>query len=104
MPADPRRAILLRRSNGDPDEIEDLIQRHNLTVLYTAITDTAVPRLAVLIAMEHVLNHNAEVVIVPHLCAQDAWGGREWHALAELVDVVMADGELLGGSTDSVRP
>lgn len=53
--------------------------------------------------MEHVLNHNAEVVVVPHLSALDMWRDREWLALAELVDLVMADGELLSGRADVVR-
>jgi hypothetical protein len=36
-------------------------------------------------------------VVVPHLRAQDVWVGREWRALAELVDVVIADGAMLSG-------
>jgi hypothetical protein len=97
VPADLRRAIVLRRFDGDGHEIEKLTQLHCLTVVYTAVTDTAVPRLAVMIAMEHVLCHNAEAVVVPHLRAQDVWVGREWRALAELVDVVIADGAMLSG-------
>ncbi|MFD4405633.1 hypothetical protein ACFWPH_23030 [Nocardia sp. NPDC058499] len=103
MPTDLRRAILLHRSEANRSEIDDLTQRHHLTVVYTAVTDTAAPRLAVLIAMEHVLNHNAEVVVVPHLTALEMWHDREWLALAELVGLVMADGELLGGRADVVR-
>ncbi|MGH8883232.1 MAG: hypothetical protein ACRD0P_38805, partial [Stackebrandtia sp.] len=80
MPADLRRAILLRRSDGDGREIQELTRLHHLTVVYTAVTDTAVPRLAVMIAMEHVLRGSAEAVVVPHLRAQDVWMGRERRA------------------------
>ncbi|MFQ6226388.1 hypothetical protein [Nocardia sp. NPDC002869] len=77
--------------------IEELTQLHRLTVVYTVVADTAVPRLAVMIAMDHVRYHGAEAVVVPHLRARDVWVGREWHALAELVDVVIADGAILRG-------
>lgn len=104
MSAEPKRAIVLRHSDADRQDIERLTQQHRLNVVYTAFTETAVPRLAVMIAVEHVVDHRAEVVVVPHLTAEDAWADREWRALAELVDVVGADGVMLDRDTGVARP
>lgn len=90
---------MVRRSDGGGTELERLIRRHNLSVVFTAVTDTAVPRLAVMIAAGHALEQAAEVVVVPHLTAQDVWTAREWHALAEIVEVIGAEGVVLDGST-----
>lgn len=95
MPAEPRRAILLRHSDADGQNIERLIHQHSLAVVYTIATDTAVPRLAVMMAAQYVAENRAEVVIIPHLTRKDIWASREWRALAELVDVVIADGTVI---------
>ncbi len=94
---------MLRRGDGGGAELERLVRLHELRVVFTAITDTAVPRLAVMIAAGHVLEHGAEVVVVPHLTAVDVWAGREWHALAEIAEVIGADGVVLDGGSDSTR-
>jgi hypothetical protein len=99
-----RRAVVLRREDGDGTELERLVRLHNLYVVFTAVTDTVVHRLAVMIAVGHALENRAEVVVVPHLTAEDVWTGREWHALAEFVDVVGADGVVLDGRTHFARP
>jgi hypothetical protein len=99
-----RRAVVLRRGDGGGAELERLIRLHDLRVVFTAVTDTAVPRLAVMIAAGHALEHRAEVVVVPHLTAEDVWAGREWHALAEIVDVIGGQGVALGGGRDFTRP
>ncbi|MGI5222455.1 hypothetical protein [Nocardia sp. CA-290969] len=99
-----RRAVVLRREDGGGAELERLIRLHNLRVVFTAITDTAVPRLAVMIAAGHALEHGAEVVVVPHLTAKDVWAGREWHALAEIAEVIGAGGVVLDGGRDFTRP
>lgn len=104
MSADRRRAIVLCHSDADGRDVEQLTDQHGLNVVYTAITDTAVPRLAVLIATEHALDHRAEVVVVPHLTAEDVWNHREWCALAEMFDVIAADGVMLDGDTEFASP
>lgn len=93
-----KRAVVLRRADDDGDELERLIHLHNLRIVFTAITDTAVPRLAVMIAAGHAFEHRAGVVVVPHLTAEDVWKAREWRALAEIADVVGADVMLEGGA------
>lgn len=90
---------MVRRGDGGGAELERLIRQHDLSVVFTAVTDTAVPRLAVMVAAGHALEHGAEVVVVPHLTARDVWDAREWHALAEIVEVIGAEGVLLDGST-----
>ncbi|MGW1740486.1 hypothetical protein ACWCPQ_16940 [Nocardia sp. NPDC001965] len=104
MSAEPKRAIVLRHADADRRDIERLTQQHRLNVVYTAVTDTAVPRLAVMIAVEHALDHRAEVVVVPHLTAEDAWADREWRALAELFEVVGADGVMSDSDAGVARP
>lgn len=104
MSAEPKRAIVLRHADADPQDIEELTRQYRLDVVYTAVADTAVPRLAVMIAVEHALDHRAEVVVVPHLTAEDAWADREWRALAELVDVIGADGVMLDGDAGVTHP
>lgn len=92
-----RRAVVLHRTDDDGVELERLVRLHDLCVVFTAVTDTAVPRLAVMIAAGHALENCAEVVVVPHLTAEDVWTAREWHALVEIADVVGADVMLEGG-------
>lgn len=104
MLANRRRAIVLRHSDADPQHVERLIRQHHLVVVYTVVTDTAVPRLAVMIAVEHVLDRRAEVVVVPHLTAEDVQAGREWRALTDVVGIVGADGVLLEGDIGVARP
>ncbi|MBF6350324.1 MULTISPECIES: hypothetical protein [Nocardia] len=93
-----RRAVVLRRSDDDGVELERLIHLHKLRVVFTAVTDSAVPRLVVMIAAGHAFEHRAEVVVVPHLTAEDVWAAREWHALAEIADVLGADVILESGA------
>lgn len=90
-----RRAIVLRQTDADYAEIDRLAKQHGLAVVYTALTDTTVAKLAVMIAVRHASEHRAEVVVVPHLTAEDVWAAREWRALAELCDVVIGDGTLV---------
>lgn len=98
-----RRAVVVRPADHNAEDLEKLIQQHNLDVAFTAVTDTAVPRVAALIAIQHVLEYRAEVLVVPHLTKADARSGREWGALAELIDVVTSTG-VLGSDPDLVRP
>lgn len=95
---------MLRRTETDPGDIDKLTEQHELEVVFTVTTETEHPRLAVMIAVEHVLDHRAEVVVIPYLTTEAVWAAREWLALAELVDVVAAGGELLDGDDRFARP
>ncbi len=93
---------MLRRPGTCTDEIDELTARHDLTVVFTVTAETTHPRLAVMIAVEHALDHLAEVVLVPWLTAQDIWAGREWLALAEFWDLIGGDGPI--ATAEFVRP
>lgn len=82
-----RRALILHRTACDRNDIERLVQAHGLDIVYTVVTDT-VPALAALIAVHHLLESDAEVVVVPHLTEDEVRRYRSWilvTALAELV-------------------
>lgn len=93
---------MLRRPDTDTADIDKLTARHSLTVVFTITAETPHPRLAVMIAVGHALDHCAEVVVVPWLTAHDIWAGREWPALAEFWDLVGADGTII--DTESAVP
>ncbi|WP_328389936.1 hypothetical protein [Nocardia sp. NBC_00416] len=97
------RAVVMRPADHDAENLEQLIQRHNLNVVFTTVTDTDVLRVAALIAIQHVLDYRAEVLVAPHLTMADARSSREWRALAELVHVVTAAG-VLGSDPDLTLP
>ncbi|MEV3962959.1 hypothetical protein AB0M34_18995 [Nocardia sp. NPDC050193] len=97
------RAVVVRPADHDAEDLERLIRQHNLDVVFTTVTDTDVPRIAALIAIQHVLDYRAEVLVAPHLTLTDARSSHEWRALAELVDVVTAAG-VLGGDPGLALP
>lgn len=97
-----KRAIVLRRPGTGTEDIDELTARHDLTVVFTVTAETTHPRLAVMIAVGHALDHCADVVVVPWLTAQDIWAGREWLALAEFWDLIGSDGAIV--DAESVRP
>ncbi|MFD4403866.1 hypothetical protein ACFWPH_14015 [Nocardia sp. NPDC058499] len=103
-----RRAIVLRRDETDPGDIDKCTEQQELEVVFTVTIETEHPRLAVLIAIEHILNHRAEVVVIPYLTTEAVWAAREWLAQAELVDVVIAGGILplagCGGEIATIAP
>lgn len=86
-----KRAIVLRRSDADPDYIDLLTETHELEVVFTAITDVESPKLSALIAAQHVADHRAEVVVVPHLTGDTVRGDADWQAIVTLSDVVTSD-------------
>ena len=84
---------MLHRPGGDDRVVERLSRIHNFRVVYTVYVDT-VPELAARIAVQHVLDHQAEVVVIPYLNAQSARETRAWHAVTRCADLVTATGVL----------
>lgn len=82
-----RRAVVLCRSDCDSTQIERLSRAHGLRVVYTVYTDTG-PELAARIAVQYVLYHAAEVVVVPHLGAREAEETPAWRAVGWIADLV----------------
>lgn len=91
MSASPpgRRAIVIHRSGGHSSDFEHLVEAHGLVVVYTVVTDST-GKLGALIAVQHVLEHDADVVVLPRMTCQEVRDDRSWYAvtaLAELVDL-----------------
>ncbi|MGW5386928.1 hypothetical protein [Nocardia sp. NPDC003963] len=77
----------MRRSDCDSGEIDRSTRKHALEVVYTVVTDTALG-LAAIIAVHHLLESDADVLVVPHLTDDEVRRNRAWHlviAFAELV-------------------
>ncbi|MEU4840918.1 hypothetical protein [Nocardia testacea] len=62
----PRRAVALLHSDHDPVTLDALVQKHGLQIVYTVHTD-APAVLAALIAVQHVLEHLADAIVIPHI-------------------------------------
>ncbi|MEV3959508.1 hypothetical protein AB0M34_01230 [Nocardia sp. NPDC050193] len=86
-----RRAIVVGRYNTDTPDLDGLVARHNLKVVFT-ITAPSAPKLATLIAIQHLFEHDAEVVVLPHLSAAEIRAERWWLAVSGLADILAADG------------
>lgn len=93
-PAAPRarRAIVLRRADADNRELERLIGDYGLEVVFTVVADTVVPKLAALIAVQHVVEYGAEVLVLPHLTREQIRGEPAWRVVRALVQVVTPAG------------
>lgn len=91
----PRRAVALLHSGHDPSVYDALLDRHRLKIVYTVHTD-APAVLAVLIAVQHVLDHLADAVVVPHLGTPDA--DAPWWVITEAADLITGTSEYPLGS------
>ena len=89
-----RRAIVVRTYGADISGLDELITGHRLEVVFTVFGPSA-PKLVTLIAVQHLLEHNAEVVVIPHLTAAEIRAERLWQAVTGLADIVAADGTRL---------
>lgn len=84
-----RRAVLLREDATEPDEIDRLTPGlHVVYTIYLAIGSVHAP----MVATQHVLDLDAEVLIVPHLTSAQVRSVARWQPVAELVDIVTATG------------
>lgn len=92
MPA--RRAVLMRHSDADPGDIEQLVTEHGLEIVQTVIADIESVRMTVLIAVEHVLTYSVDAIVIPHLTVMADHDARLWRLLTELVDIFTMTGVL----------
>ncbi|WP_327149745.1 hypothetical protein [Nocardia sp. NBC_01329] len=88
-----RRAVVLCRPGSDSGHIEQLSRAHGLRVVYTVYTDTG-PELAVRIAVQHILDHDAEAIVIPYLTAREARENGAWRMVTWFADLVTATGVL----------
>ncbi|MFD4402904.1 hypothetical protein ACFWPH_09080 [Nocardia sp. NPDC058499] len=78
------------------------MRKHGLRVVYTVHTDAAAV-LAALIAVQHALEHSADVVVIPHV--NELEPGTSWWVVTEVADLVTATHEypLWSGLSAEVR-
>lgn len=88
---------MICRPGSDSEEIQRLSHAHDLRVVYTVYTD-ARPELAARIAVQHVLDHAAEVVLIPYLSDREFQEHRVWQAVTWAADLITATGMLARGS------
>ncbi|MEU4313314.1 hypothetical protein [Nocardia sp. NPDC024068] len=65
-------------------------------MVFTAVVDTT-SKLAVIIAIQHLLEHDAEVVVVPHLVIGRLRADHPWRPVGSLVDLVTFAGMIERG-------
>ncbi|WP_327149580.1 hypothetical protein [Nocardia sp. NBC_01329] len=86
-----RRAVGLCRADSDGGQLECLSRAHDLEVVYTVYTDTG-SEFAARIAVQYVLEHGAEVVVIPYLGEQEVRAALAWRPVIWLADLVTATG------------
>lgn len=90
-PTNRRRAIVIGRYHTDTPELDELISHNRLHVVFTIIAPSAA-KPAALIAVAHILEYDAEVVVISHLTADEVRAAGEWRAVVTFADIVTADG------------
>ena len=90
-----RRAIVICRPGSDSRGVECLSHVHSLRVVYTVYTDAG-PELAARIAVQHVLDHVAEVVVIPYLTDREFRENPAWQMVTWVADLVIAIGGCAG--------
>jgi hypothetical protein len=81
-----RRAIVLCEPDADSHDIEQLTEAHGLDIVHTVYVSDGSAH-APVIAVQHALYHDAEVVVVPRL-SDAAANARPWKAVTGLADLV----------------
>ncbi|MFD4406524.1 hypothetical protein ACFWPH_27550 [Nocardia sp. NPDC058499] len=77
-------------------EIQQLARQYKLDVVFTVFTDTRSAKLAALIALQHIIEHDAEVLVVPHLTTRLA-NDQQWQAVVAAAEIITSDGPVVGG-------
>ncbi|MBF6351458.1 hypothetical protein IU448_20935 [Nocardia flavorosea] len=67
------------------------------------VTDTGA-QLGALIAIQHALEHGAEVIVIPHLTTEEIQRDKHWHAVTTLAELVTARGVVSRGSYGTAHP
>ncbi len=98
-----RRAIVLRRAGYDGLQLDRLVRSHALRIVYVVVTDTG-SHLGALIAIQHALEHGAEVIVIPHLTTEEIRRDKHWHAVTALAELVTARGAVSRGSYGTSHP
>lgn len=73
-------------------EIHHMASHYGLEVVYTVFTDTESSQLTALIAIQHIIENSAEVLVIPHLTAPWIAGFRQWTAVRTAAQIIGSDG------------
>ncbi|MET8797343.1 hypothetical protein ABZV91_13010 [Nocardia sp. NPDC004568] len=92
----PRRAVAVRAHGSDSGDIDRLCEIHGLRVVFTAYIGAGSVH-APMIAAHHALDHDADVVLVPHLGIHEA-RSPSWRTVTRFADLITAAGVLESGS------
>ena len=87
-----RRAVVLCRPGTPSREVERLANRYMLKVVHTIFTDTESSKLAALVALQHVVEHDTEVVVVPYLTYAQVTNDQHWQSVTATSEVITVDG------------
>lgn len=87
-----RRTVVLCRPDTPGREIHRLADRYGLEVVYTVFTDIESSQLTALIAIQHIIENNAAVLVIPHLTAPWIAGIRHWAAVRAAARIIGSDG------------
>lgn len=85
-----RRAILLCETGADDLSVSRLAEKHHLSVVYTVHVTPTSPH-APMIALQHIADHGADVVIIPQLTRAEVQG-KLWTVVTIAADIVTFDG------------
>lgn len=98
-----RRAVVLCRPDTPGREIGHLAVQYGLDVVYTVFVETESPKLTALIAGQHLAEHDAVVLVIPHLTVARIRHQQCWCAVLAAADVIAPDGSIDYPSTDRTR-
>lgn len=87
-----RRTVVLCRPNTPGREVSDLALRYGLDIVYTVFTDTESSKLSAMLAVQHLVEHNAEVLMIPYLSTARIVHDRHWRAVVVAAEILTADG------------
>ncbi|MGA6208154.1 hypothetical protein ACPESR_25705 [Nocardia testacea] len=89
-----RRTVVLCRPDTPGREIHRLADRYGLEVVYTVFTDIESSQLTALIAIQHIIENNAEVLVIPHLTAMRIARHQRWKPVLAAAQVIASDGPI----------
>lgn len=69
-----------------------MASRYGLEVVYTVFTDTESAELTALIALQHIIENSAEVLVIPHLTAPWIAGLQRWETVRTAARIIGSDG------------
>ena len=86
------RAVVLCRRDTTNREIRYWARVYGLEVVYTVFTDTESSKLAAMIALQHLIERSAEIVMISYLPGARIADDRHWQVVLAVADAIASDG------------